>query len=162
MNFILVNKDNINELANLAKDIWFEYWQTTLSISQIYYMVNKFQSEISLYDQIVNANFQYYFIQENGENIGYFGFKIYDDYLKLYQFYLKKDFRNRNFGNKTFLKIKTFCKQNNLNKIQLKIAKQNIKSHKIFEYWGFKFVNSLITRIGNGYTLEEFVMEYIL
>ena len=63
---VKVEKKDVKELAALAKDIWFEYWNSILTLGQIYYMVNKFQSEIAINEQIEHENYSYYFIQENG------------------------------------------------------------------------------------------------
>lgn len=68
-----IKAEDIKELAALASKIWHEYWPVILSSEQINYMVEKFQSERAIKNQIENENYTYYFINENGENIGYFG-----------------------------------------------------------------------------------------
>lgn len=45
MEFLEVKKDEIKELAQLAGEIWHEYWPCILTEAQINYMVEKFQSE---------------------------------------------------------------------------------------------------------------------
>lgn len=160
--FIKVEKENINVLAALAKDIWFEYWHSILTLGQIYYMVNKFQSEMALKEQIGNENYTYYFIVENGQKIGYFGIVPEKDYLLLSKFYISKDYRGKGFGKIAFEKIKEIAKENNFNKIQLTVNKQNFKSHAIYEKWGFKTLHPLVTRIGNGYEMDDYLMEYTL
>lgn len=44
--------ENIKELASLASSIWHEYWTCILSVEQIDYMVENFQSEKAIANQI--------------------------------------------------------------------------------------------------------------
>ena len=52
MEFLEVKKDEIKELAQLAGEIWHEYWPCNLTEAQINYMVEKFQSEKAIIEQI--------------------------------------------------------------------------------------------------------------
>ena len=62
MEFLEVKKDEIKELAQLAGEIWHEYWPCILTEAQINYMVEKFQSEKAIIEQILHQNYSYYFI----------------------------------------------------------------------------------------------------
>ena len=154
-NFIYVK--NIKELANLASDIWHEYWTEILSPEQIDYMVENFQSEHAITNQIENENYSYYFIVENGENAGYFGVSDKSDYLFLSKLYISKDYRHKGLGTKTFEKIKQIAGGR---KIQLTVNKYNSNTIKAYEKWGFKTVNSVVTDIGQGFVMDDYIMEY--
>lgn len=65
--------ENIKELASLASSIWHEYWTCILSAEQIDYMVENFQSEKAIANQIEKESYSYYFILQNNEKAGYFG-----------------------------------------------------------------------------------------
>ena len=73
MEFLEVKKNEIKELADLASEIWHEYWPCILTDEQIDYMVEKFQSESALEFQMKNENYSYYFIIKDGIKCGYFG-----------------------------------------------------------------------------------------
>ena len=62
MEFLEVKKNEIKELADLASEIWHEYWPCILTEAQINYMVEKFQSEKAIIEQILHQNYSYYFI----------------------------------------------------------------------------------------------------
>ena len=96
-----VEKQNIKELASLAYAIWHEYWTCLLSLEQIDYMVENFQSEHAIKNQIENENYTYYFIVDDGEKAGYFGISDKGEYL----FLSKRDW------NKSFWKNKRACEQ---------------------------------------------------
>lgn len=54
--FKRVDENLIQELATLAYEIWFEYYPEILTLGQIYYMINKFQSAAAIKDQMRNEN----------------------------------------------------------------------------------------------------------
>lgn len=154
-NFIYVK--NIKELANLASDIWHEYWTEILSPEQIDYMVENFQSEHAIKKQIENENYSYYFIVENGENAGYFGVSDKSDHLFLSKLYISKNYRRKGLGSKAFEKIKEIAGSR---KIQLTVNKYNSNTIKAYKKWGFKTVNSVVTDIGQGFVMDDYIMEY--
>lgn len=153
---------NIYELSILASEIWHEYWVEILSAEQIDYMVEKFQSENAIKNQIEAENYLYFFIQYNSENIGYIGLSKKSDYLFLSKFYIKKDYRNKGFGTKVFEFIKDFANENSYKKIQLTVNKNNKNTINAYNKWGFENVNSVVSPIGNGFVMDDYIMEYNL
>ena len=80
MNFINVKtKEEIKSLENIASEIWHEYWTVILTLEQIDYMVEKFQSCSAIKNQLENDKYIYNMIEDNGNIIGYFGVSIKDD-----------------------------------------------------------------------------------
>ena len=109
MKFLEVKFDNIKELAELASGIWHEYWPCILSVEQINYMVDKFQSEHAILEQIKNENYTYYFILKDGNKCGYFGISRKEDYLFLSKLYIKKEYRHQGIGRIAFGEIKNIA-----------------------------------------------------
>lgn len=152
-----VKVENIKELAELASNIWHEYWPVLLSLEQIDYMVENFQSEKAIADQIENENYEYYFIRSGGENVGYFGLSDKEEYIFLSKLYIYGTYRHRGFGTKAFEKIKSLSKGKN---IRLTVNKQNKNSIATYEKWGFKTIDAVVTDIGNNFVMDDYIMEY--
>lgn len=153
---------NIKEFAKLASEIWHEYWTVLLSPEQIDYMVEKFQSENAVTRQIEQENYTYFYILENGEKAGYIGLSEKPDYLFLSKLYLKKDFRHKGLGTKAFEFIKDFARNSGFDKIVLTVNKYNSNTIKAYEKWGFKSVDAVVTDIGGGFVMDDFIMEFSL
>ncbi len=153
---------DIKELANLASDIWHEYWVDILSPEQIDYMVEKFQSENAILNQIKSENYTYFFIKSEGQNAGYIGLSKKDDYLFLSKLYIKKEFRRRGFGTQAFEFIRKFASENGFDRIVLTVNKYNENTIKAYYKWHFKQINSVVTDIGNGYVMDDYIFEYTL
>ena len=162
MNFIKVEKEEIPVLAALASDIWHEYWGIILSDEQIEYMVENFQSEKAMKKQISEENYSYCFINDNEENIGYFGISPKDGYMFLSKLYIKKEFRGQGTGRKAFEEIKRLSAEQGFNKIRLTVNKYNSNTIKAYDRWGFKTIDAVVTDIGHGFVMDDYIMEYSL
>lgn len=153
----IVKAENIKELASLASKIWHEYWPIILSPEQIDYMVDKFQSETAITNQIKHENYTYYLIKQDNENIGYFGLSDKKDHIFLSKLYIYGTYRHQGIGTKAFEKIKEIA---NGQKIALTVNKNNINSINAYKKWGFKIVDSVVTDIGNNFVMDDYIMEY--
>lgn len=153
-----VRNVDIKELADLASEIWHEYWVCILSEAQINYMVEKFQSEKAIKNQIEHENYSYYFLVEKDKIVGYTGIAEKDDYLFLSKLYLKKEYRRMGLGKAAFDKIKAL----GFNKIRLTVNKQNINAYNAYLKYGFKKIDSVVTDIGQGFVMDDYIMEYTL
>ncbi len=160
--FIKVKKEDIKELASLASAIWHEYWPVLLTPEQIDYMVENFQSENAINNQYDNENYTYYFIRENDKNIGYFGVSAKQDYLFLSKLYISKDYRAKGLGTMAFEKIKEIAQNQNYKKIQLTVNKHNENTIKAYLKWGFKIIDSVVTDIGSGFVMDDYIMSFEL
>ena len=150
--------NNIKLLADLAYEIWHEYWPCLLTEAQIDYMVDKFQSEKAIIEQIQSQNYTYYFLIQDGEIAGYTEVKKKEDYLFLSKLYLKKEFRHKGLGEKAFDKIKNLS----FKKIRLTVNKHNSSAYNAYLKYGFKVIDSVVTDIGNNFVMDDFIMEYDL
>jgi len=174
INFLSIkNEDEIQTLANLAGEIWNEYWPPIIKEAQTRYMIEKFQSYNAIKNQIENENYIYKIIEVNGENVGYFGVsaknkKIWQkdmpeigfEYLFLSKLYLKKDYRAKGLGRKAFEAVKETAREKSLNYIYLTVNKFNSNSIKAYENWGFKTVETAKTDIGQGFIMDDYIMRY--
>jgi len=152
----------IKELAILTSDIWHEYWRSILSLEQIDYMVEKFQSENAIINQIKNENYTYFYIIYNNKIAGYMGLSKKENYLFLSKLYLKKEYRHQSLGTQAFLFIKQYAKDNQYNKIKLTVNKYNQNTICAYKKWGFQIVDSVETDIGNNFIMDDYIMEYTL
>lgn len=160
--FVKVTAENLPELAELASEIWHEYWTIILTDDQIDYMVENFQSLSAIKKQIAEENYSYYFINEDGKNIGYFGILNKTNYMFLSKFYILKEYRHKGLGKKTFQKIKELTLKNKINTIKLTVNKYNSDTIAAYKKWGFETTDAVVTDIGSGFVMDDYIMEYYL
>lgn len=163
MNYIEIKtNEDIKKLADLAYEIWHDYWPVILSPAQIDYMVAKFQSYNALKEQIEDEGYIYNILEKDGKAIGYFGICPKEDYLFLSKLYIKETYRGIGCGKDAFKKIQQIAKEHNKSSIQLTVNKYNTNTIKAYEKWGFKTINSVVTDIGKDFVMDDYIMEYKL
>ena len=100
--------EEIKVTADLASEIWTEHYIPIIGTDQVEYMIDKFQSENAIADQIENQGYLYYLIQENNKAVGYFAIILQDDELFLSKIYVKKTLRGKGLASKILDKINGF------------------------------------------------------
>ena len=159
---IEVKLNDTKNLAELASEIWHEYWNGVLSDKQIDYMLDKFQSEKAMTNQIKNENYTYFYLICNNQKAGYIALSKKQDYLFLSKIYIKREFRHKGFGRKAFDFIKQYSLENGYDKIRLTVKKDNQNSINAYIKWGFKTIDSVVTDIGSGFVMDDYIMDYLL
>lgn len=153
-------QESIRKTAELAKEIWNNYFITIITQSQIDYMIDKFQSEMSMTEQIKSGYEYYNFVLDN-EIIGYFAVcPKEDNTLFLSKLYLKKAYRGNGYARKAFEFIKQLAKEKGCNMIWLTVNKHNDDSIAIYKKFGMEIIRSEVTDIGSGYVMDDFVFGY--
>ena len=155
-----VKESDIPDLASLASKIWHEYFPIILSNEQIDYMVDKFQSVHAMKDQISHG-YHYYFINLDGKRIGYTGLEPEGDALFISKVYLMKDYRGRGLGSETIKNIFIMCETEGFRSAYLTVNKNNKKAISAYQRNGFVTVRSQVTDIGNGFVMDDYVMEKV-
>ena len=158
--FIKVSEESeLRELAVTANKVWHEFFPCILSPEQIDYMVEKFQSYEAMKNQIKNDNYEYYFINYNGERAGYTGIKNDGDRLFLSKLYLIKEFRGKGIASEAFEFLKNICRERNLKAIWLTVNKYNKNTISVYLKKGFEIIDSKVADIGNGYVMDDYIMQ---
>ncbi len=157
--FIKTDTDQkIKQLSKLAKEIWNEHYIKILSQEQIDYMLEKFQSEHALKEQIKNG-YEYYFIQCADKIAGFLGFCPEEDYIFLSKIYLKADMRGKGLGRAGIEFVENYAKKHGYSKIRLTVNKYNMTSVYVYNNLGFQKIDDVITDIGNGFVMDDYIME---
>lgn len=160
VNLLRVSSEkDVFDLAALAEEIWHQHFVTILSADQIDYMVDKFQSVHAMTDQMVNDGYEYYFIEVNGQIVGYTGIKNDSDKLFLSKLYIRKPERKKGYASEVFEHLKEICRYRNLKAIWLTVNRYNEDTIAVYKKKGFVTVRTQVTDIGEGYIMDDYVME---
>lgn len=157
-------EEEFEQIALAAAEIWEEHYITIISKEQIEYMINQFQSKEAIAEQINNEGYIYYLLRNQGVIAGYISIKINEkDDLSLFlsKFYLKKESRGKGFGKEVMYFLERICKEKELPKIWLTVNRNNENSIKIYEKLDFIKVGTQVNDIGNGFVMDDYIMERV-
>lgn len=151
--------EQIVETAQLAATIWHEYYISIISIEQIDYMVDKFQTVSAITDQIHHQGYEYYLMRKDNSTVGYLSVREEEGKLFLSKFYIALEHRRHGYASEAMAFLEQLCANRKLSHIWLTVNRYNESSIAVYEKKGFRTIRELAADIGNGYVMDDFIME---
>ncbi len=155
----ITTPQQVQQLAQLASHIWHEYFPCILSDQQIDYMVEKFQSSSAITTQLEQEGYEYYFIKQGEQILGYTGICPKEGKLFLSKLYLRKEHRGHGYARQAMDFLVSLCKERNLCCIWLTVNRFNQHSIQVYEAMGFTTARTQVADIGSGYVMDDYIME---
>jgi len=155
-----VKTDNaIKEISILAEEIWHQHFTPIIGKEQVIYMVDKFQSFPAIKTQIENG-YEYFQIYNGDTFAGYTGVHEENGSLFLSKLYLHESQRGQHLSTKALQFLITLCKERNLDKIWLTCNRNNSHTLAVYAHLGFETVREEKADIGNGFYMDDYILEY--
>ena len=149
---------DIQTVAALAKEIWHEHFTPIIGIQQVEYMLQNLQSAGPITRQIADG-YEYFLLDEDGVKIGYSAVHAEDDALFLSKLYLRSTSRGNGYASRVLRFYIRLCRQRGLNRIWLTCNRFNTGTLEVYRHLGFQTVREEKAEIGNGYFMDDYIME---
>ena len=165
LSFFPVTTDpEIAAIAELAKEISMEHFPPIIGAAQTAYMIETFQSAETISCQIAEGGYQYYILQLGSDRIGYTAVhpELENHAMFLSKIYIRKNFRGRGLSRATMDFVASLAEERGLGMIYLTVNKRNFSSVAVYEKLGFVRSREMVTEIGNGFVMDDYVMEKYL
>ena len=127
-----------------------------------YCVIVNHSEDIQKINMQIADGYTYYLLEADGNIVGYTGVCPGDGYLFLSKLYIRKEERGRGFASKALALVKETAKEQGFSRIRLTVNKGNANSIAVYKNWGFETVDSVVTDIGEGFVMDDYVMELVL
>jgi GNAT superfamily N-acetyltransferase len=146
----------------LIRELCFKIWPQTyapiLSQDKIDYMLELMYSESSLQKQMNNGS-QFIIVHENEEPVGFAAyFEKAPSVFKLDKIYILPSQQGKGTGRFVIYYIINEIQKKGAIALQLQVHRQN-KARNFYEKFGFVVIDEKDFDIGNGYFMNDYVME---
>lgn len=155
----VTNIELVYSLSAVADDIWREHYTPIIGEAQVDYMLEKFLSPDALVEQI-NSGYEYFLFSYEYTFAGFAGIHEEDGKLFLSKLYVHEEFRGKGIASHMFKQFIEICKERNLSKIWLTCNRHNTNTLAVYEHLGFQTVREEATDIGNGFVMDDYILEY--
>ena len=145
------------QIAGLADIIWREHYTPIIGRAQVAYMLERFQSGEAIARQVADAT-NYFLIQEGSTPVGYLAIQKRGQELFLSKVYLLREYRGLGIGKKAMDFIAEKAREYGCDRIALTVNKNNDLSIKAYEKMGFENKGALVTDIGEGFVMDDYLM----
>ena len=155
------SEQDIPLIRRLAEEAWKSAYLEILSAEQIDYMLQEMYSEKEIFSHLKNPNYHYFIIEENSISAGFMGFENHyeENSTKLHRVYLLENFKGKGLGKCALEFLKEKVRDSSDHRIILNVNKNN-SAQKMYESQGFNVYAEGIFDIGNGYIMDDYLMEY--
>lgn len=148
-------------VQHIAAETWPVTYGSILSKEQIDYMFGKMYAIEALEEQGTSKGHHFILAQEDTHFLGFASYEL--DYqnagkTKIHKAYILPSAQGKGIGRILFSEIEAIAKQNNNNIISLNVNRFN-SAINFYDKIGFIKVAEEDIEIGNGYLMEDFVLE---
>ena len=148
-------------IRELTYRVWPQTYLSILSAEQIDYMLEMMYSAESLEKQI-GEGCRFIIVYENGNPAGFASYQeIEPGIWKLHKIYVLQNQQGKGTGKFVINHIITTIKKQNAKTLQLQVNINN-KAKNFYEKLGFTVIKIINLDIGNGYFMNDYVMEKLL
>jgi GNAT superfamily N-acetyltransferase len=150
---------DIDTVACLAREIWYEHYVPIIGLAQVDYMVARIQGVAAITDQ-VRSGLEYFLLWAAGEAAGYFAVQAEPATAQMFisKFYIRKELRGRRLAVTALLYIESLCRARGLVRLWLTVNKFN-PALEVYKRLGFVITQDVVTDIGGGFVMDDFRME---
>lgn len=147
-------------VIDLTKKIWPVAYGEILSKAQLDYMIDKFYNEPALRELIQKEHIFYLAQDDKDKYVGFVSYELNSEpnKTKIHKIYVLPETQGTGLGRQFFELVKEKAIENNQNAIFLNVNKYNNAIH-FYTKLGFTKVKDEVIDIGNGYVMDDYVME---
>lgn len=162
MKLIKATEKDIPLIQDLAKRSWENAYAEILSKEQMKYMLETMYSEAEISEHLRNPNYHYFLVFDESLN-SFDGFLGYENHYenqttKLHRIYLVPESKGKGLGKKTLEFLNEKAKESGDKRIVLNVNKYN-SAKDFYESQGYKIYDEGVFEIGNGFVMDDYLME---
>jgi ribosomal protein S18 acetylase RimI-like enzyme len=155
------NDENFTDIRAIAKEVWPIAYGAILSKEQLDYMMEMMYSIESLQLQAKEKKHHFILANENDNTLGFASYEFnYSETkkTKIHKIYILSTQQGKGIGRKLIDYIETEAKKHGQEALFLNVNKQNVALH-FYKNLGFTIDHEVIIEIGNGYVMDDYVMQ---
>ena len=154
----VVSPDDIRAVEDLAGIIWNESFKGIISQDQIDYMLEEFQSYAAIKNSILSGSL-YFIITFEGKRVGYMGILPEGRKVFLSKIYVCSKYRRNGIASSAIGLIREMASERGWKSAYLTVNKNNTGSIEFYKKIGFKITSEKIADIGEGFVMDDYIME---
>lgn len=162
INIRIAGEGDISKIRMIAYKTWPIAFRNILSEEQLKYMLRKFYSSASLFNQMEYLKHTFLLAEENDKNcVGFASFSVHKEdpgIFHLNKLYVLPDHQKSYTGTLLVEKVIQLARAKDGISLQLNVNRNNAALH-FYTGLGFMTIREEDIDIGNGFFMNDFVME---
>lgn len=164
MRIVEASVEDIFVIRSLAGVVFPQTYQHILTSEQVVYMMDMMYSADVLKKQMEESGHHFLLAEDGGEYLGYFSYELNcknTGTTKIHKIYVLPSAQGKGVGRLFIDAIIDIARKADQSKLSLNVNRFN-KAVDFYKRIGFEVAEVMDLDIGNGYLMEDYVMEKIL
>ncbi|MBK5722494.1 GNAT family N-acetyltransferase [Dysgonomonas sp. Marseille-P4677] len=160
MKVVEASIDEIFIIQSLSDRIWPPTFADILSEEQIGYMMDMMYSTTSLEQQIQELGHRYLLAKDGDEYLGYVSYELNykeSEITKIHKIYVLPSIQGKGIGRLFLDTVGDIAKANHNRKLSLNVNRFN-KAVDFYKHIGFEIIGKEDIDIGNGFLMEDYIL----
>jgi ribosomal protein S18 acetylase RimI-like enzyme len=160
MTLTIATKAQLPIIRDLAYKIWPDTYGATHTTAELDYMLSKFYSVASLEQQMEKGHV-FVLVEENDVFLGFVSYELFSEdtnFTKIHKLYVLPQTQGKGIGKALVDYVKNEAIINKNDALFLNVNKLN-KAKDFYHRYGFTITKEIVIDIGEGFVMDDFVME---
>jgi len=154
--------DDIPTITSLARTTWLDAYADIISPEQIEYMLAQRYDHNRLRAETTDPQKWLRQATLDGVLAGFAACEISKGEFKLDKLYIHPDMQRRGIGAALVTHVAAIAREQGFPSVILAVNKQNEQAISAYTRYGFRVRDKIVTDIGNGFVMDDYIMEKIL
>ena len=163
MTFTIASKEQLPIVRDLAYRIWPDTYGATHTSAELDYMLSKFYAVDALEQQMENGHI-FVLAEDNNIFVGFVAYELFSEdtnSTKIHKLYVLPQTQGKGIGKALVDYVRREAIINNNQKLFLNVNKLN-KAKDFYHRYGFAITKDIVIDIGEGFVMDDYVMEFAL
>jgi len=151
---------DIEVIQEIANNTWYDTYGSIIGDAQIEYMLGKMYSKGTLLGQLQEGH-TFLIAEQNDKDLGFAGFSLDNPeqhIYKLHKLYVLPSAHGKGIGKLLMNEVVNIAKNAGGLSLELNVNRNN-KAADFYRYAGFKIKETVDIDIGDGFFMNDYVME---
>lgn len=151
--------DDVDAVSALARVVWQATYPALISQAQIDVMLDDRYAANQIRPQLDDPAHVWWVAQQQQKLIGFAHAIVNGTDCKLDKLYVHPDTQRQGIGNRLFQSVKQWAQQRQAHRLWLQVNRGNAQAIAAYLEYGFHIVESRVFDIGNGFVMDDYIME---
>ncbi len=160
----LLERKELELVRKVADQVWPVTFRPILSEEQVRYMMEMMYSQ-AVMEREYDAGISFYGVFDADACVGYISLgpcPSVEGAAKLHKCYLLTEYHGKGIGSMMLAKAKEIARSRGYGRLRLNVNRHNARAIKAYVRNGFSTVETVDNPIGNGFFMNDYVMETML
>lgn len=153
--------EQFSVIEGLARRIVPDFYSAFFERATADYLVESGHTAAALAAQMANG-YHHFLIEADGVGVGYFSLCVADGGMLLSHFYVLPEYRGRGLGRLAMEFIDRQMTAMGVGSVELFVLRENNAAVSLYRKNGYRVVEEVLTRLGNGAVLEDYRMRKVV